>query len=351
MSMTRIRILVATGALVAGSVAVAVPGAAQAAGGPAGVTVRVISGTQTTRLAPGTASGGELAPAIGPEAAIARAPVANRSESSRAKATRAGLGLSGIPAASSAVTAAAGATSFDGINHHQQRLEVAGGNQWSLEPPDQAICVGNGFVFEAVNNAGAVYDTAGNRLALDSLNHFFGYPVEIDRTTGVAGPKQTTDPTCLYDPATQRFFLTILTYDADGAGNAIGTNTLDTAVSSAANPLGDWSITHIDATDDGSNGTPQHANCPCLGDYPHIGVDANGYYITTNEYPFFADGFDGAQIYAMSKQQLTSGAESVTVTQVDTGRRAPGGQPGFTVWPAQSPTAASYSSAAGGTEY
>src|SRR4051794_17247755 len=316
MSMTRIRILVATGALVAGSVAVAVPGAAQAAGGPAGVTVRVISGTQTTRLAPGTASGGELAPAIGPEAAIARAPVANRSESSRAKVDRAGLGLSGIPAASSAVTAAAGATSFAGINHHQQRLEVAGGNQWSLEPPDQALCVGNGLVFEAVNNAVAVYDTSGNRLALDSLNHFFGYPFEIDRTTGLAGPKQTTDPTCLYDPQTQRFFLTILTYDADTAGNPVpagtntldtavspagtpvpaGTNTLDTAVSPAGTAFGTWSITHIDATDDGTNGTPKHANCPCLGDYPHIGVDAHGFYVTTNEYPFFADGFDGSQI-------------------------------------------------------
>ena len=116
-------------------------------------------------------------------------------------------------------------------------------------------------MFEAVNNAVAVYSSSGTRLIHDSLNHFFRYPFEIDRTTGVAGPKQTTDPTCLYDPATGRFFVTILTYDSDAAGNPLpaGTNTLDTAVSSTSNPLGAWTITHIDATDDGTGarrGTP-----------------------------------------------------------------------------------------------
>ncbi|MDQ1709911.1 MAG: hypothetical protein QOG49_1296 [Frankiaceae bacterium] len=351
MRVSRTISVLASTVLCAGTAAAIGTTATAAAAGPA-VTTRVVH-SSTTRLARGTTTTAETAPSFGPEslAIPGQDPVANRSLSSRARSTRVGLPLSGIPAANSPVQAAAGATSFSGINHHQQRLEVAGGNQWSLEPPDQGLCVGGGYVFEAVNNAVAVYDAAGNRLALDSLNHFYGYPVEINRATGVVGPKQTTDPTCLYDPTTQRFFLTILTYDADGAGNATGTNSLDTAVSPAGTPFGTWSITHIDATDDGSNGTPNHAGCPCLGDYPHIGVDANGYYITTNEYPFFADGFVGAQIYAMSKAQLASGATSVTVTQIDTSRADPNGKPGFTVWPAQSPTAAQYDTSAGGTEY
>ena len=330
-------------------------GAAGGGGRSAGavVTTRVIEGGQTTRLEQGAAGAGEIAPSSGEEAATVQLPVANRSLSSRAKADRGGPGLSGIAASNTPVVAAPVTTSFEAINHRQQRLEVAGGNQWSLEPPDQALCIGGGFVFEAVNNAIAVYDTNGTRLALDSLNHFFGYPIEIDRTTGAAGPKQTTDPTCLFDPTTNRFFLTILTYDADAAGNPLpsGHNTLDTAVSPAGTPLGTWTITHIDATDDGSGGTPSHPGCPCIGDYPHIGVDAYGYYISTNEYPFFTDGFVGAQIYAMSKQQLASGALSVKVTQIDTSRAAPGDQPGFTVWPAQSPTAAQYDLSANGTQY
>jgi hypothetical protein len=335
--------------------AVAAPGAVGAAaassGGSSGATItsRVIHGGQSTQLVAG-ATGGELAAAVGPEASTARAPVANRSLSSNARSTRAGLGLSGIPASNSSVqAAAAGTTTFKGIDHHQQRF-LAGGNQWSLEPPDQALCVGGGYVFEAVNNAIAVYDAAGNQLAADTLNHFFNYAPEINRTTGVQGP-QTTDPTCLFDPTTKRFFLTILTYFVDAAGNPTGVNTLDTAVSDSAKPTSTWTISHIDATDDGSNGTPTHPSCPCLGDYPHIGVDATGYYITTNEYPWATDGFNGAQIYAMSKAKLAAGAESLTVTQVDTSRGAPGLQPGFTVWPAQSPGRADYSTAANGTEY
>ncbi|HEX3265352.1 MAG TPA: hypothetical protein VHR16_06755 [Candidatus Limnocylindrales bacterium] len=328
---------------------------AAAAGGTtsaATITTREVKGGQVTHLARGT-YGGELAPAVGPEAGTTREAVANRSLSSKAMAARTGAGLSGIAATSTPVGNAAGATSFSGINHNQQRFGVAGGNQWSTEPPDQALCVGGGYVFEAVNNAIAVYDTSGTRLAIDALNHFFGYSFEIDRTTGLAGNKQTTDPTCLFDPATHRFFLTILTYDSDTAGNPLpsGTNTLDTAVSPVGTPIGTWSITHIDVTDDGSHGTPNHPNCPCVGDYPHIGVDANGFYITTNEYPWFINGFNGSQIYAMSKAELASGATSVTVSQIDTTRGDPNGNPGFTVWPAQSPTDDQYDSSAGGTEY
>lgn len=350
-------------ALIASGVALAASGGAadaatssttSAGAGGAKVTTRMVPGGERTNLGRGGGGAGEVAPEAEEEALAGdHEPVANRSLSANPKFLRGPAPLSGIPASNSAVTGPAGAASYTGINHHQQRYEVAGGNQWSLEPPDQALCVGGGYVFEAVNNAIAVYDTAGNRLALKSLNEFFNYPVEIDRTAGVAGPKQTTDPTCLFDPATNRFFLTILTYDADELGNpvAAGTNTLDTAVSSTSNPLGAWTISHIDATDDGSNGTQNHAGCPCIGDYPHIGVDANGYYVTTNEYPWATESFNGAQIYAMSKAQLVSGATSVRVTQVDTTRAAPGGKPGFTVWPAQSPTAAQYDTRAGGTEY
>ena len=50
--------------------------------------------------------------------------------------------------------------SFNGLNHREQRL-ANNGNQFSLEPPDQGLCVGNGFVMESINDALRVYDTAG----------------------------------------------------------------------------------------------------------------------------------------------------------------------------------------------
>src|SRR5205814_9387353 len=50
---------------------------------------------------------------------------------------------------------------FIGLTHLDQRLYAGGGNQFSTEPPDQGLAVGNGFVLEGVNAAINVYDTNG----------------------------------------------------------------------------------------------------------------------------------------------------------------------------------------------
>lgn len=237
--------------------------------------------------------------------------------------------------------------SFNGLRMRDQRL-ANGGNQFSVEPPDQGLCVGNGFVVESVNDVLRVYSPSGTGLiGVTDLNTFYGYPAQFNRTTGAEGP-QVTDPSCYYDGNTQRWFQVALTYEVDAGGNPTGANHLDVAVSQSSNPTGLWNIYKIQAADDGSFGQPTHTNCPCLGDYPHIGADANGFYITTNEYPWFANGFNGAQIYAVSKHALASGAASVNVIHLD--NLSVGGTPGFTIWPATSP-ASQYATAQNGSEY
>lgn len=262
-------------------------------------------------------------------------------------------------------------TGFEGLNHYQQRYS-RGGNQFSVEPPDQGLCVGNGFVVEAVNDVFNVYNSAGQSLLPDNtatnivsghprnvdhavdLNSFYGYPPAINRSTGVRGPF-VTDPSCLYDAATQRFFLVVLTLETHPNGSFTHVNHLDIAVSQTSDPTGLWNIYRIDVTNDGSNPSASNA-CPCLGDYPHIGADANGFYVTTNSYPWNGNGFDGAQIYALSKAQLAAGAASVTMAHLDTfgavnvPSDAGSTQPGFTVWPAQSP-ANQFDADNGGTEF
>jgi hypothetical protein len=261
---------------------------------------------------------------------------------------------------------------FQGLNFYQQRY-ARGGNQFSVEPPDQGMCVGNGYVVEAVNDVINVYTSSGSSVLPDNsatnivdgfprdvnhavdLNSFYGYAPAINRSTGVRGPF-VTDPSCLYDAATQRFIIVVLTLDTNPNGSFSLTNHLDIAVSQTADPTGGWNIYHVDVTNDGSNLRASNA-CPCLGDYPHIGADANGFYITTNAYPWYGSGFDGAQIYAFSKVQLAAGASSVTMVHLDTfgAVNAPSDagstQPGFTVWPAQSPGTGSFSASNNGTEY
>lgn len=259
-------------------------------------------------------------------------------------------------------------TGFEGLNFYQQRY-ARGGNQFSVEPPDQALCVGNGFVMEAVNDVLNVYDTSGNSVLPDNtaanivggfprnvnhavdLNSFYGYAPAINRSTGIRG-QFVTDPSCLYDSDTGRFFMVVLTLEVVPTTGAFTTaNHLDLAVSQTSDPTGGWNIYRIDVTGDGTNAGGVNP-CPCLGDYPHIGADANGFYITTNSYPWCCNGFDGAQIYALSKAQLAAGAATVTLQHIDTfgavnlPSDAGASQPGFTVWPAQSPNAQ-----AGNTEY
>ena len=263
-------------------------------------------------------------------------------------------------------------TGFEGLNLYQQRY-ARGGNQFTVEPPDQGMCAGNGYVLEAVNDVLNVFNTAGQSVlpnntasnivsgfprdvnhAVD-LNSFYGYAPAINRSTGVRA-QFVTDPSCLFDQPTQRWFVVVLTLETFPNGAFTTVNHLDIAVSQTANPAGSWNIYRIDVTNDGSVGT-NGGPCPCLGDYPHIGADAYGFYVTTNAYPWGPGSFDGAQIYAFSKSQLAAGAATVNMVHLDTtgmvNATSPVAQvePGFTVWPAQSPGVNSFDLTGGGTEY
>ena len=261
--------------------------------------------------------------------------------------------------------------SFNGLNHRNQRL-ANGANQFSLEPPDQGLCAGNGVVMEIINDVMKVYTPSGGTVVeTTDLNTFFGYPAQIVRSTGTFGPF-VTDPSCYFDRATNRWFADVLTIDvypqSDPAhhirgGDFTGTNHLDLAVSQTGNPAGAWTIYRLPVQDDGSQGTPNHGcrgippygqpTLPtnpnaCLGDYPHLGADANGVYLTTNEYSFFGNDFHGAQVYAFPKAALAARASTVGVTQIDT-HGMDDGNSGFTLWPAVA--TGQQQPAQGGTEY
>jgi hypothetical protein len=240
-------------------------------------------------------------------------------------------------------------THFQGLNLRDQRF-ANGGNQFSVEPPDQALCAGNGFVVEAVNDVFRVYHADGSvATPVVDLNTFYGYPAAINRANLQRGPS-ITDPVCLYDASVQRFFLVVLTLDHVGTTpNLSGTNHLDIAVSDTSNPTGGWTIFKLPVQNNGTEGTPDHhcTNGFCLGDYPHIGADANGIYLTTNEFAVVGAGFFGAQVYGISKAALTGGSGSAVL--FNTLGMGPDGA-GFTVWPASVP-GTTYSTLNNGSEY
>jgi len=254
--------------------------------------------------------------------------------------------------------------SFDGVNFFDQRFSN-NGNQFSVEPPDQALCAGAGFVVESANDVMRIFDTTGALVVGPvDLNTFYGYAPAIDRTkTPLTFGPLVTDPICLFDRETQRFFHVVLTLDraVPTAQTLSGRNHLDIAISDTSNAAGTWTVFTLPVQNDGSEGTPNHGCVarvagrlvpgPCLGDYPHVGADRNAIFLTTNEFNLNAPGFRGAQIYAISKRALVANADQVKAILFNTGNPAESAVPGFTVWPAQSPSPGDFSDEAHGTEF
>ncbi|HEU5374146.1 MAG TPA: hypothetical protein VFV38_01785 [Ktedonobacteraceae bacterium] len=255
-----------------------------------------------------------------------------------------------------------GFTGFNGLSHADQRNAGTGiytGTQFSLEPPDQALCASNNFVLDSVNTALTVRSTTGTVLSGPTpINQFFGLTPEIDRVNVVFGDF-TSDPKCYFDVATQRWFVTVLQADVDPASGAFtGPTHVLIAVSATSDPTGSWRAFSVNTTNDGTNGTPKHANCPCLGDQPLIGADANGFYFTTNEFPQFTAGFNGAQVYAISKKALVQAAShpevsfTPAVVLIDASQDlVPFGGLSFSIQPATQPSGLQLGRENNGTEY
>jgi hypothetical protein len=255
----------------------------------------------------------------------------------------AALGGATAPSSSVATAPAAGASGFNGINITE--MEGAGTGAYAhtnggLEPPDQALCVGNGYVLEGVNVAWKVSTTRGVPLTpAIPITQFFNIA-----PGGQPGASSfVSDPRCVYDAASGRFFA--LTLEADEASGVTQIPFLRAhtyfAVSKTGDPTGDWWIYNVDITDDGLMGTPLHTSCPCIDDQPLMGLDAHGLYLSANEFsdaeiipvapptgtggvintvfstlPDFRNG--QAQVYALSRAMLINGT-AAPLQAYDTG--------------------------------
>jgi hypothetical protein len=345
------------GAALLASLSVSGASASSASSGSGTTTVRHISAFRHLHTLPVGSSKAVITPETNGAVFGGGEGAVNRSLSKRPSSLTGPLSPAlAVPAVSptAIVTTSGAVKSFTGVTDFQQRYIASGGNQFTITPPDQGLCVGNGFVVETVNDTIRVFDKTGKALTNPiGLNAFYGYPPEINRTTGERGP-EPTDPSCYFDPQYSRWFHVALTLEVDPiSGGLTGANHLDVAVSATSSPLDGWVFYHIPVQDDGTQGTPTHRSCPCIGDFPHIGADQNGFFITTNEYPFsgagkFGNGFNGAQIYAMSKFALAQNSGSVQVVQI--AGPTMGSTPSFTLWPNEVPGTA-YDTNNKGTEW
>jgi hypothetical protein len=210
------------------------------------------------------------------------------------------------------------AHNFDGINAPQS----AAVNAFDVEPPDEGLGVGNGYVLNLVNAALGIYRENGTLVTqpISESAFFADAPEFASGTSPVEG-----DGRVYYDAATNTWFASQL-YSDDGSYSGTPGSHIDIAVNPSGNPLTPWTIYRLDTTDANDNG------CPCFGDYPEFGIDQSNVYITTNEFAISGPAYNGAQIYAISKSQLEALAHSVNYVQF--GNLSIGGAISYHVQPA-----------------
>ena len=200
---------------------------------------------------------------------------------------------------------------FNGVSSRDSEVTNFGPE---FEPPDQGLCAGNGFVLEMVNSAYTVYTPTGNVVT---------GPFNVNGPFDEGLIEFTSDPRCEFDASTHTWFAVILVINDAGTASRI-----DLAVNTSGDPdEALWTNYQIDTTDIGGATGPKHPGCPCLGDQPLLGIDAFNIYISTNEFSILGPQFNGAQIYAIAKSDLTKTGfprrrpiSSISTTSTSAGR-------------------------------
>jgi hypothetical protein len=213
-----------------------------------------------------------------------------------------------------------------------QQAGTTGGED--LEPPDQGLCAGGGYVMEFINNALAIYNEYGEQLV-----------APVGSASAFLQPTSDffSDPRCYYDAPTQRWFFQEFIVGAfNASGQLVTPSTQFEAVSNTPDPTGTYTVFSWDTSDSATK------NCPCFGDYDNLGADDNGIYVATDEFGIVG-GFNGVIIYAISKEQIETAAATGILPTVFAYRltRDPFGQP-YVVAPTSTPPGAHFAS---NTEY
>jgi hypothetical protein len=197
-----------------------------------------------------------------------------------------------IPLSTTNVRGEYGFSAMGGI----QQAETTGGSD--LEPPDQGLCAGGGYVMEFINNALAIYNKSGSQL----LGPIGSASMFLQPTTDFF-----SDPRCYYDAPTRRWFVQeFIVGSFNSSGQLITPSTEFEAVSNTQDPTESFTVYSWDTSDTSTPG------CPCFGDYDNLGADDNGIYVATDEFGIDSGAYNGVVIYAISKEQI----ETASITGI-----------------------------------
>ena len=218
------------------------------------------------------------------------------------------------PGCESISPSSGGAVGVKGLNAVDMgvSLTLLGANFTDIEPADQGLCAGNGYVVEANNgNNILVFNTALQRQS---------GVIPFDTIMGLTakGWSSGGDISCLYDHDNggHWFFTEFVSASTEASGGPFSgcfagvSNTCyeGIAVTEGNDPLGPYNIYYVNA-----NYNPAEPGYPTLlNDFAKIAVTRDAFLLFYDEFPLVTPGlgggfFNGAQEFAFNKKALELG--------------------------------------------
>jgi hypothetical protein len=216
----------------------------------------------------------------------------------------------GCDTISTSAGGAVGVRGLDAVDSAQHTANIFK----DVEPPDQGLCAGNGYVVEA-NNIGEIQVfTRGLKRASPVIS--------LDRVMGLGQRHWSSggDPSCLYDYANggHWFFTEIVSASPEAKGGAfVGCFAAKAngcyegiAVTDGSSPFGPYHVYYMNA-----NYNPKEPGSPyLLNDFAKIATSRDAFLIFYDEFPLsgkqpgFGGGFfNGAQQFAFRKSAFEQG--------------------------------------------
>jgi hypothetical protein len=188
-----------------------------------------------------------------------------------------------------------------------------------IEPPDQGLCAGNGYVAEAAN--------IGEILVYNSNLQRLSQPLSMDTMMGLTSRDWSSggDISCLYDGDNggHWFFTEFVSASSEASGGpfsgcfAAVANTCyeGIAVSTGNSPFGPYNTYFLNA-----NYNPNEPGSPyLLNDFAKIATTRDAFEVFYDEFPQSGDApglgggfFNGAQEFAFDKTALEDGAPTMS---------------------------------------
>jgi hypothetical protein len=211
-------------------------------------------------------------------------------------------------------TSAGGAVGVKGLNAVDSGT-LPTNPQGDIEPADQGLCAGNGFVVET-NNIGEI-------LVFNQRLHRLSSPIPMDTLMGLTGRGWSSggDPSCLYDSGNggHWFFTEIASANTEASGGPFtgcfagkaNTCSEGIAVTVGSNPFGPYNVyfAHADYN-------PNEPGYPSLlNDFAKIATTQDAFLLFYDEFPLLPSTlpgigggfFNGAQELAFNKDALEEG--------------------------------------------